>query len=170
MEIINITKLKKKYKVDFGNGTSIYLSENTLLKYNIIKKGNISENKLKEIQIFEGKEQSFTKALNYLSYGMKTEYEIREYLVKKELSKDQIDYAIKKLKELNYIKDDEYAKSYSRDYFLLKKKGPNYIRRNLEKKRVSSEFIDTALKEVCTNDKMIDIVYSIIEKEYNKKK
>ncbi|MBF0714332.1 RecX family transcriptional regulator [Gemella sp. GH3] len=169
MEIINITKLKKKYKIDFSDGKYIYLSENTVLKYNIIKKGLLSETVLREAQVFEGKEQAFTKALNYLSYGMKSEYEIKEYLIKKEFSLGQIDYAIPKLKEFNYIRDDEYAKSYSRDYFLLKKKGPSYIRKNLEKKKVPSEYIDVAIKEICTNEKMIDVVYGIIEKEYNKK-
>ena len=49
MQITNITKLKVKYKIDLENGKHFYVSEDTIIKYGLIKKIDLSKEQLKEI-------------------------------------------------------------------------------------------------------------------------
>lgn len=169
MQVLNIKKLNKKYKIELENDRYIYISENTLIKFGIIKKITLSNETLKEIQKYENKEQALSKAMNYLSYGLRTEYEIIEYLKKKEILEESITYALEKLKEYRYIDDEKYAVLFTRDSFNIKKKGPAYIKNKLIAKKVAEHFIEKSILEICTEEEMLDNVYSIIEKEYSKK-
>ena len=49
MQITNITKLKVKYKIELENGKHFYVSEDTIIKYGLIKKIDLSKEQLKEI-------------------------------------------------------------------------------------------------------------------------
>ena len=53
MQVTNITKLKVKYKIDLENGKHFYVSEDTIIKYGLIKKIDLS------------------KENNYISYDFK---------------------------------------------------------------------------------------------------
>lgn len=54
----------------------------------------------------------FDLALNYLTFKTRTEKEIRDYLKKKKIRSDLIEETIGKLKEYNYINDQNYVKMY----------------------------------------------------------
>lgn len=170
MQLTAITKLNKKYKLSFDDDTKIYVSENTIIKFNLIKKMELTKEKIKEIQFFEYKEQAFLKALNYLSYSPKTEKDIIDYLKTKEIPEEIIEQTTKRLKELNYINDKEYALLYIKDRFESRKKGPHYITRKLKEKNIDDEYIKSSIEVVCSEEKIIDNVYEIIEKEYTKRK
>ena len=112
MKIKNIKKLKSRYKIEFEDREPIFISEDTLLKNNIIKKINIDEKKISDILLDESKEQAFSSGLNYLSYGMRTELEMIKYLRKKNISEDNISYSIKRLKDSGYLNDSNYSKTF----------------------------------------------------------
>lgn len=169
MEIVNIKKLNKKYKLEFDNEKSIYVSENTIIKFNLVKKIKITVDQYKKILLSENKEQAVNLSLNYLSYAMKTEYELREYLRKKEIFENNIDYAVEKVKEYKYLDDEKYAKIFINEYFNLKKKGPIWIKKKLEEKRVNEQYINNNILTICTDSEQIEAVYLLIEKEYGKK-
>lgn len=169
MKILSIKKFNNKYKIDFDNNKYIFITENTLIHYNIVKKIEITENKLNEIIEYEHNEQAFLKSLNYLSYGLRTKFEIKEYLLKKEFTENIIEKTIKKLEQYNYIDDDKYTFLYIKDRFNNKKKGPNYIKKKLEAKGIESETIIKNIDIICSEEKCIDNIYYLIEKEYYKK-
>lgn len=169
MQILNITKTKKKYKIEFENKKSVYVSEDTVIKFNLIKKISLTEEQLEEILKTENKEKSFGLGLNYLSYGLRTEYEIREYLKKKEIIEENIEYAVNKLKDYKYLNDERYCNLAVTEYFDLKKKGPAWIKRKLEDKGLDITTIEKNLTKICLEDKQIDNLYGIIEKEYIKR-
>ena len=49
MQVTNITKLKVKYKIELENGKHFYVSEDTIIKYGLIKKIDLTREQLKEI-------------------------------------------------------------------------------------------------------------------------
>lgn len=169
MKIKNIKKLKSKYKIEFEDREPIFISENTLLKNNIIKKINIDEKKISDILLDESKEQAFKSGLNYLSYGMRTELEMIKYLRKKNISEDNISYSIKRLKDSGYLNDSNYSKTFIEEYFCFRKKGPNYIKMKLKNKGVFKEYVDDFIDEICTYEKQIKNIIEQIEKNYRSK-
>lgn len=169
MQIVNIEKLKNKYRLYLSNGKSLFISENTLIKFGLVKKIDLTPTMLKEIIQAENKEGAFNRALYYLNFGLRSEYEIRKYLLEKEFLEEYIDYALEKLKEYKYINDDYYAEVVTRDYFTLKRKGPSWIRRKLQEKHIDSEYIEKHIANICTEESNYDNVYYLIEKEFSKK-
>ena len=97
MKITNITKLKVKYKIELENGKCFYASEDTIIKYGLIKKIDLTNDQLKEIISHESIESAYSKAVHYLQYGLRTTQDIIDYLTKKEIAPNVINEVIKKL-------------------------------------------------------------------------
>lgn len=83
MQVTNITKLKVKYKIELDNGKHFYVSEDTIIKYGLIKKIELTKEQLKEILAHESVESAYSKVVHYLQYGLRTKQEIKDYLIKK---------------------------------------------------------------------------------------
>ena len=79
MQVTNITKLKVKYKIELDNGKHFYVSEDTIIKYGLIKKIELTKEQLKEIIAHESVESTDSKAVHYLQYGLRTKQEIKAY-------------------------------------------------------------------------------------------
>lgn len=166
MKIINITKLTGKYKIELENGKNLYVSEDTILKYGLIKKIDLSEKQIKDILKEESIERAYSKVIYYLKYGHRTEKEIIEYLNKKEIAPKIIEEVIGRLKDIGYINDDIYIEYAITDYFNLNKKGPYWIKRKLQQKELEIEKIEKTIKKICTKERQIDTLYEIIDREY----
>lgn len=106
----------------------------------------------------------FDKALNYLSYRMRTEYEMRQYLKKKKYEEQFIDECILRLKEDNYINDSEFAEEYV-EYGSRSLKSRKQIIYELIKKGVDKNIIEQKL----LNYDEEKIISQLIDKKYKNK-
>ncbi len=95
----------------------------------------------------DSQKKALELALWYLSKSARTVSEIEVRLARKEYSAVDIDYVVKRLKDLNFLNDAEYAKNYIRNAKLGKPKGKHRIRIELIKKGVDKELISSALEE-----------------------
>jgi len=166
LQVTNITKLKVKYKIDLENGKHFYVSEDTIIKYGLIKKIDLTREQLKEIIAHESIESAYSKAVHYLQFGLRTKQDIREYLQKKEIANNVIDKAIEKLIEIGYLNDNHYVEAAVTDYFNLNLKGPYWIQRKLLEKGLDKDVIEENIAKICTEEAMIEMLYKIIEREY----
>lgn len=87
------------------------------------------------------------KAARYLSRGMKTEFQVRNYLREKGYEQDEIDEAIEELKEYRFIDDYRYCKEFYIAGF-NKNRGESRIRRELKDKGIERDEVDRALREL----------------------
>lgn len=106
----------------------------------------ISEKELDEIQISSLYTHALDRAMELLSRSVKTEKQVRDYLIKKGFTQSLTDKVIDKLKEYRFINDALYAENYAECY--SDKKGKYLIFRELKQKGVSEDVIKEALKEV----------------------
>jgi len=104
---------------------------------------SITEERLAEIQLDSEKNAAFDKALTHLSATMKTEKQIREFLVGKGYLPVVIDYVMEKLRSYDFLNDGVYAEYYVES--AAKRKGGRLIRMELRSKGVADEEIDAAL-------------------------
>lgn len=165
---MQITKFKKmsngKYKVYFSNDLNITLHEDIILKYNLLTNKYIKEDLLDEIVLANNKYMSYDLALNYIKIKMRCKKEIIEYLKKKNIDDDTIDYVIEKLEEKNILNTQNYIKSYIYDKINLNNIGPLKIKNELLKLDFSEEDIDKELSKIDKNE-----LYSKLEKLIDKK-
>lgn len=163
--IMKISKIKKKnnsYIIELSDNTSLNFSEETIIKYNLLKPRNIEKEKLQEIIEYEKYSKCLKIALNYITYKERCPKEIEDKL--NGYDKDIIDKVIKKLKELGFLNEDKYIKLYIHDQINLGNKGIFLIKKELLKLKLNEEKIDAYLEEI--NE---DIWKEKIEKIVNKK-
>lgn len=154
MTVITRITTQKKHRgrfnvyIDRGQGEEFGfgVSEDVLVAFALSKGKEIDEDELKGI-IFEDEiKTAFNLAVNFLSYRMRSEKEMQDYLRKKEIRSDVIDQVIERLKQQHYIDDIEFAKAFVESRKRMSSKGPAVIFQELHKKGVPESDIMKALE------------------------
>ncbi len=153
-------KLLKNDMYELYVGTNTYvLHSDLILKYNLLIRSDITTKELDEYQIENEIYECYNVALKLLSTKNRSYKELIDALVRKEFNKDSATKAVDILVKQGYVNDKNYAKYFVHDQVLLTNNGPFKIRKLLEEKGVSSNYIEEALKD-----------YSIKEQEEKVKK
>ncbi|WP_284141574.1 recombination regulator RecX [Virgibacillus sp. LDC-1] len=141
--ITRITTQKKKlnrYNIfwDDGNGETYGLSvDEDVLIHNQLHKGmELDEALIELLQEKDTLQKSYTQAIHFLSYRMRTKKEIRDYLVKKEAEPSHIDMILTKLEKEGYVDDRQFAEAFVATRMQTSNKGPQLIEQELLQKGV----------------------------------
>ncbi|HEY8445386.1 MAG TPA: RecX family transcriptional regulator [Bacilli bacterium] len=157
IKILSITKDKNKYLLKTDED-EYHLDEDTIVKFYLFKDKVITEEELQEILNYYHQNNYFNQAIRYLSYEMRSIYEVKKYLIDKGLNDVDIEVILNRLESLGYLDDEKYAENYY-DYCLRNDKGPLYIKAKLEEKKVPIHIIDKIILKY--NE---DIEHQTIEK------
>ena len=153
MEIKRFTKIKNgMYLLSLDNNEKIKVHEDLILKYDLLLSRVVSDDLLEIIQNENRIYEIYDVALKYINTRLRSKRELREYLLKKEYTKESIDFVIKMLSNQGYLNDKVYANSYIHDKILMSNYGPNKIKGELEKIGISSEIVNEAIS--CFTEEM----------------
>lgn len=171
MKVTKLLKLKNNlYEVtvvDENNSQLLFkLSEDIIIEQNLYKNKSLTNDELKQLNSLVNYSKLYTSTLNYISYKMRTEFEVINYLKEKNCSLKIMEKIITKLKKLNYINDKIYCDAYVKQQFEANLKGIKVIRSELQKKKVNKSFVDKSI-EYITND-MINLNIIKLIKHYDK--
>lgn len=133
------------YKVEFSNGEKLRLSEDTVVRHRLLKGQEVDEKLLTEIKQESKEDMGYQLALNYLSYQLRTEKEIRAYLKDNEIESADRQKIVARLKELKLLDDLVYGESYVRTQMRLGDKGPRVLQQKLKQKGLKENDIQQAL-------------------------
>lgn len=122
----------------------------TVVEHRLKVGDEIDEKTLDEIQISSLYTHALDRAMELLSRSVKTEKQVRDYLIKKGFTQSLIDKVTEKLKEYRFINDELYAENYAECY--SDKKGKYLISRELKQKGISEEVIKEALSDIKDNE------------------
>lgn len=165
---IQAQKRPGRYNIFVDNQFAFGVSEEVLVHFQLQKGMEIPQKLQEEIISSEKVEKAYLQALNYLSYGMRTERQISDYLRKKEFD-EEIPGALNKLKELKLIDDLEYSKSFVRTGAKISKKGPKRLRLDLLTKGVKESDIEQAILEY-SSEWQFENARELAEKYFEKQK
>ena len=140
-------KKDKRYNIFIDGEFAFGVYEDTLGKYGLRKNDELDEKKIKEIK--KSDEINFGKrvAYTYLSHQPRTEKEICNKLKQKKITEKSIEEIIKKLKELKFINDEEYAIQYLESRLERNPQGKRILEIKLIKKGINRELIKEILAE-----------------------
>ena len=148
MLVNKILKLKNnRYKL-FIDDEVIITYDNVILENNLLFKKNIDKKEYNKILQDTEFYKVYNLILNSVLKKRKTESEVRKLFNSYNLSKNQRESIIKKLKNIGLINDNEYCKAYIDDQIYLLKKGVIQIKKGLVAKGISEEIIDDNLKNI----------------------
>lgn len=170
-EITKISRQKrsaKRFNVFLNNEYAFSVSEDTYVKYHLHKGKQLSNEEINEIQYDDSIQGAYILSINYLSYRMRTEKEVRLHLIKKEIEAVVIEKVITRLYEEKLLNDLLFAESFVKDRINRSSKGPQVIYKELEEKGLSKSDIEQAL-QIYTKEIEFDKAFKWGQKEINKK-
>lgn len=168
--ITKITQQKRsshRYNVYLDNKYAFGVSEDVYVTYQLYKGKELTAEQIAVIKEADHVHRAYAMAVNYLSYRMRTEAEMRSYLRKKEIIDDVIDRAIARLYEEKWLDDQVFAETFVRDRINRSTKGPNVIRQELAQKGIDKGIVDEAVRAY-TREKQMDKAFALGEKEARK--
>lgn len=145
MKITKIEKKKRLYLLELDENESLYITEDTIVRFMLTKGMTISERELNDIRQFAQFSYGKNLALYYISFKQRTEKEVRDYLFKHEIEASIIPQVLANLKEDKWINDKQFVISIAEQNLSSGDKGVFVIKQKLIQKGISSATIDSVL-------------------------
>jgi len=159
-------KRKGRYNVFINDEFAFGVDEEVLIKFELNKGLHVTRELQKEIENEESYYKAYQKTLNYLSYSLRSEKQIRDYLKKNEFEHFS-NRMIEQLKSMRLIDDLNFAQSFVRSQANINQKGPRNIAQDLKQKGISEDKILTALDEY-PYEQQLENAIALAEKKWNK--
>ena len=168
MRITKIEKKKRLYLLELDGQESLYITEDTIVRFMLSKDKEITENELQEIRDFAQFSYGKNIALYFLSFKQRTKKEVLDYLKKYEIKEANAVKIITALEEERWIDDKSYVETYVRQNGLNGDKGPALIRQKLITKGISKSVIDSCLVEVDFSNLIEKVAEKLLRKYQDK--
>ncbi|MEH7376183.1 recombination regulator RecX [Neobacillus drentensis] len=157
--------------MDYGKGKgeefAFSVDSDVLIKFQLKKGMELDDFSFVEIQYQDDIRKAYNKAIHYLARRMRSEKEIKDYLVLKEIDEPVINEILHRLTAQKYINDEEFALAYVRTQANTTDKGPNVIKMELKEKGIVEGILNHALKEYPL-ERQIEKATKISSKLYEK--
>lgn len=151
-----------------GDEFAFSVDEAVLIEYRLRKGLELDEDTIKELVKKDTVHKAYNLAINYLSYRMRTEKEMYDYLTKKEVDPEHIAKIIKRLIREQLIDDQQFSEMFVRSRINTATKGPVLIKKELIDKGVSQAIAEQAASQY-PYEIQYDKVRKFIEKKLNRK-
>lgn len=161
-------KAKNRFNIYLDDEYAFSVSEDVLIKYHLHKGLELSDDEIETIIQADNFHRFYTMALHYLSYRMRSEREMRNYLSEKDVSEEIVHEIIEKLKKEKLLNDKDFANAFVQDRILHTSKGPTLIAQELKKKGIRDEIIQEVLKNY-TYELQLEKVTKLAEKFLHRK-
>ncbi|QFT88036.1 Regulatory protein RecX [Bacillus sp. THAF10] len=163
-------KNKERFNIFLDEEYAFAVYESTLLKYHLAKGKELDELEIEEILYTDQINKAYTSAVHYLSFRMRTEKEIGEYLREKEYEDFVAKEIVVKLKEQGYLNDKEFAVAYVRTQVNTTQKGRGVIEQELYEKGVDKALVVEALEAEYSQEQELEHAVKLVMKNAPKYK
>jgi len=166
-DIMKIEKYKKlkdnKYRIFLDNGTIIDSYEDVIIKNNLLYKKDLDLDLIQEIEKENEYQKAYDMALKYISIRLRSIYEIKIYLKKKNINSNIIDITIERLKKNNFLNDDIFTNAFIRDKLNFTTMGKFKLINELNNLKINNEIIEKYIDEI-DDDFWCDRIDKLINK------
>ena len=114
----------------------------------------ISTEEIDQLVSRDAREKAFQKAMHYISYHPRSEYEVGEKLTDLGFSEELIDDVLTELSEKNYINDRQFTEDWIAARSQSKPRSRNMFTYELRKKHISDVIINQALASAPTDEEL----------------
>ena len=113
----------------------------------------------------KSRQKTFDRAVNLLTYKQRSIEELRERLLEKNWTNEEIvDGVIEKLKEYNYLNDAQFAKDFAASQIRQKPVGKRVLKMKLAGKKLDKETVEAALENALEETPEEEIIERAINK------
>ena len=144
MKITGIKPQVKKpdrYSIFVDEKYAFSLSESALLASKLASGQELNKSQLEKFKKESADDKLYNQVLRYIALRPRTEWEIKTYLERKKAAPDFIGITINKLRKIELINDEKFARTFVTDRRLLRPSSRRKLINELRKKHVADEII-----------------------------
>lgn len=108
----------------------------------------LDEEKIRQLKASEAGEKAYQRALNFLSYRVRTEAEIRRNLKKHDTPDEIIENVLERLRRNHLVNDHIFAQTWVENRSEFRPRGRRALTSELRQKGVGQEIIDEVLQNI----------------------
>ncbi|KAB8129380.1 recombination regulator RecX [Gracilibacillus oryzae] len=164
-------KNKQRYSIFLKDQQSEYyafsIDEDLLISYHLHKGQEISQELIDQIQEKDASYKVYTLSIKFLSYRMRSEQELINYLQKKDIEITFIKEAVHRLKQENLLDDHAFSEALVRTRVETSEKGPLMVKKELIEKGIDQSVAEQALEHF-PYTKQYEKIAKLIKKKMNR--
>nr|WGD60366.1 recombination regulator RecX [Bacillus velezensis] len=138
-------KNTERFNIFLDEKYAFSVDADVLVRFDLKKGKELDELDILEIQHGDDVKKAFNRAVEFLSYRMRSEKEVRDHLKKKETPDMVISEVIHKLYDYRYLNDKEFAEAYASTHKKTNGKGSDVLFRELKAKGIDDDTIKETL-------------------------
>ncbi|MBS7344615.1 MAG: recombination regulator RecX [Caryophanon sp.] len=165
-KITKITRQKnndERYNIFLDEEYAFAVDEAVLIQFELKKGKVLDEFDIGDITYEEEIRKAFNKALQFLSFQMRSEHEVKEKLLAQGFGEAVILEAIQKLYRYNFLDDAAYSKALLETKKKTQKKGPRAIAQDMHKKGIDQQLQQQVLSDY-SEQEQINVATQLAEK------
>jgi regulatory protein len=141
-------KYKHRYHIFINEEYAFSVHEDTMIKHRLFKGELIQPDRMLHILQDEERHKAYSKAMRMIGRRPHSTQEIKRKLKEQAFEDDIIGWTLDKLKQQNYLNDEDFAKVLTENRIYSQHKGRNYVRQELQQRGVSRELIQEAMNHI----------------------
>lgn len=145
-------KTAGRYSIYVDGKFSFGLGESSLMNSGLRIGRELTTQELNNFKETAKSDKAYYQALSLIARRPRSEWEIREYLMRKDYDSDSINNIVKRLYDSHWLNDREFAQKWVDNRRLLKATSKRRLFQELKAKRVSDEIIAGVLSEDKTDE------------------
>ena len=158
-----------KYRIYLDNGEVIDTYDEVILNNELLIKKELDTNLYNQLIIDTKLQEYYNSCIKYISIRIRSTKEIKDYLKKKMVEDEDIDYIISKLTINKYLDDDKFSQCFIKDKLKFTNWGDVKIIYELKKHNISSSVIENN-KYLIDRELLIEKIDKTINKQINSNK
>lgn len=166
MKITDIKQQVKRagrYSIFIDGKYSFSLSENELLNIGLRINQEYTKEEFEKLKQTAVLDKAYMRCLDLLARRARSDWEIRDYLKRKDYDGEVSKKTIERLSKAGYIDDEKFANSWVESRRLLKSTSKRKLKMELKQKRIDEQTIDKVLEQDETDEKQV--LKDLIEKK-----
>lgn len=148
-------KRPERYSVFVDSKYSFSLSESALLNSGLRLKQEISEEELEGLKDTAKRDKAYNQSLGQIVRRPRSEWEIREYLKRKEYDPELIDAVVERLYDAKFLDDESFAQMWVNSRRTLKSTSQRRLTMELRQKRVADDVVKRVLEHDETDERQV---------------
>jgi regulatory protein len=154
-DIKHQVKREGRYSIFIDGKFSFGLSELALMNSGLRIGKELTVAELNELKDTAKQDKAYNQCLGLVTRRPRSDWEIRDYLKRKEYDPELIEQTVQRLQEGDWLNDLDFARRWVESRRLLKSTSKRRLRQELKAKRVADGIIQQVLSEDETDEKAV---------------
>ena len=171
MKITNVkqqVKRNDRYSIYIDGKYAFSFSEGELINSGLRSGQDLTDQELSGLKDQAVLDKAYDRTLNLISHRPRSEWELRDYLRRKDYDEDVITQTIERLTERGWVNDADFARRWVENRRLLKSTSKRRLSMELRQKRIADDVIRQVLEADETDER--EVLRELVERKRKQSK